>query len=112
MKGWQSVSRAYNATRAVALSRDYARPCGAHKTYRAASNDARKFATMAFNLRRGYQLIETWERSHRFKYDIIIRVRPDLVFLGPFPDVWALAGFRVDRYARIYASRRVEGRPA
>lgn len=63
-------------------------PCN-HTSHHAGDTDTYRWLTQFHKVRAAYQSIEAWERSASLRFDWILRVRSDLIYLEAFP---ALAG--------------------
>ena len=54
-------------------------------------DSARRFVAMVMHFRAGYRLVEKYERRRGTRYDVVVKVRPDLIYFAPFPDIAAVA---------------------
>ena len=52
---------------------------------------ALRFVTMVMHFREGYRLVEKYERRRGGAYDVVVKVRPDLIYMAPFPSIAAVA---------------------
>ena len=79
----------YGARGVEILPKDAPRPCFGHS--RMTHDGALRFVTMVMHFRAGYRLVEKYERRRGAAYDYIVKVRPDLIYFAPFPDIAAVA---------------------
>ena len=49
---------------------------------------------MAMHFREGYRLLQKYERRRGAAYDVVVKVRPDLIYMAPFPSIAAVAAPR------------------
>ena len=78
----------YGARGVEILPKDAPRPCFG-KT-RMDHDSARRFVAMVMHFRAGYRLVEKYERRRGSAYDVIVKVRPDLIYMTPFPSIAAV----------------------
>ena len=79
----------YGARGVEILPKDTPRPCFGHS--RMTHDGALRFVTMVMHFRAGYRLVEKYERRRGAAYDYIVKVRPDLIYMAPFPSIAAVA---------------------
>ena len=79
----------YGARGVEILPKDTPRPCFGHS--RMTHDGALRFVTMVMHFREGYRLVQKYERRRGAAYDVVVKVRPDLIYMTPFPSIAAVA---------------------
>ena len=79
----------YGARGVEILPKDTPKPCFGHS--RMTHDGALRFVTMVMHFREGYRLVEKYERRRGRAYDVVVKVRPDLIYMAPFPSIAAVA---------------------